>query len=55
MNAMALVGMSGAASGDEDRERLLDVIAAEGMKEVRRFTDGTTLVCEMRSNIATAR
>ncbi len=55
MNAMALVGMSGAKVGEAERERLLNEVAAEGTEAVQSFMDGTTLVCEMRSNIAIAR
>jgi ubiquinone/menaquinone biosynthesis C-methylase UbiE len=55
MNAMALVGMSGDRSGEEQRERLVEVITDESMQAMRPFLDGATLVCEMRSNIALAR
>ncbi len=55
MNAMALIGMSRAQDSEAESERLLDVIAEESAQEARRFMDGSTLVCEMRSNIAIAR
>lgn len=55
MNAMALIGMSGVELEENERERLLDVIAEEGVRATRPFSDGATLLCEMRSNIAVAR
>lgn len=55
MNAMALIGMSRAPVSEEERDRLLDVIAAEGLQAVQPFADGASIVCEMRSNIAVAR
>jgi hypothetical protein len=55
MNAMALVGMSGARLGEDERDRLLEVITAESMPAMRPFSDGPAIVCEMRSNVAVAR
>jgi ubiquinone/menaquinone biosynthesis C-methylase UbiE len=55
MNAMALLGMSGAQIGDEERERLLELVVAESLEATRRFFDGESLACEMRANVAAAR
>jgi ubiquinone/menaquinone biosynthesis C-methylase UbiE len=55
MNAMALIGMSSARIPEEERDRLLDVVATEGLRAVRTSMDGATLVCELRSNIGVAR
>jgi ubiquinone/menaquinone biosynthesis C-methylase UbiE len=55
MNAMALIGMSGVKLEEKERERLLDVVAEEGVRAARAFSDGASLECEMRSNIAVAR
>lgn len=55
MNAMALVGMSGAQVQEQERDRLLETIAAESMEAIKPYLEGATLVCEMRSNIALAR
>jgi len=55
MNAMALVGMSGARLQGEEQERVLELIRVESMDAVRPFLEGDTLVCELRSNIAVAR
>jgi hypothetical protein len=55
MNAMALIGMSGIALQDQERERLLEVVHTQSMDAMRPFLEGATLVCEMRSNIAVAR
>jgi ubiquinone/menaquinone biosynthesis C-methylase UbiE len=55
MNAMALIGMSGAQLRDDERDRLLDVVATDSMPVMRPFSDGAAIVCEMRSNIAVAR
>jgi hypothetical protein len=52
MNAMALIGMSGTRSSDEERERLLDAVAEESIAAMRPSLDGAALVCEMRSNVA---
>jgi ubiquinone/menaquinone biosynthesis C-methylase UbiE len=54
MNAMALIGMSGVELEEAERDRLLNVIATEGMRAMRPFSDGASLLCEMRSNIAVA-
>jgi hypothetical protein len=55
MNAMALIGMSGTRSSDEERERLLDAVAEDSIAAMRPSLDGAALVCEMRSNIAVGR
>lgn len=55
MNAMALVGMSGAQLEEHERERVLEAICAESMEAIRSYLEGATLVCELRSNIAVAR
>jgi ubiquinone/menaquinone biosynthesis C-methylase UbiE len=55
MNAMALIGMSGAQLEGDERDRLLDVVAAESMPAMQPFSEGATIVCEMHSNIAVAR
>ncbi len=55
MNAMALVGMSGAQVQEQERDRLLESIAEESMDAMRPYLEGATLVCELRSNIAVAR
>jgi ubiquinone/menaquinone biosynthesis C-methylase UbiE len=55
MNAMALIGMSGTRSSDEERERLLEAVAEESIAAMRHSLDGSALVCEMRSNIAVGR
>lgn len=55
MNAMALVGMSGARLEEGERERVLEAIATESMAAIRSYLEGATLVCELRSNIAVAR
>jgi SAM-dependent methyltransferase len=55
MNAMALVGMSGAQLGDAERERLLASIVEESAEAVRSYTDGATLAFEMCTNVAVAR
>ena len=55
MNAMALIGMSSARIAEEERERLVEVVATDGLSAVRPFLDGETLVCELRSNVAVAR
>ena len=54
MNAMALIGMSSADLAEDERERLVEVVATDGLSAVRPFLDGETLVCELRSNIAVA-
>ena len=55
MNAMALVGMSGAPLHERERERVLEAIVAESTEAMRPFSEGATIVCELRSNIAVAR
>ncbi len=55
MNSMALLGMSGVRVGDDERERLLEAIVTESLDATRSFFDDDTLICEMRSNLATAR
>lgn len=55
MNAMALVGMSGVALEEPERERLLEAITAESMDAMRPFLEGAAIVCELRSNVAVAR
>jgi hypothetical protein len=55
MNAMALVGMSGAQLPEEGRERVLAAISDEGWRATREFQQGAALLCEMRSNVAVAR
>jgi ubiquinone/menaquinone biosynthesis C-methylase UbiE len=55
MNAMALIGMSGAQLREDEQDHMLDVIAAESMRAMLPFLDAATIVCEMRSNIAVAR
>ena len=55
MNAMALIGMSGARPGEAERERLLEVIATESADAARPFAEGQILVCEMHANLAVAR
>lgn len=55
MNAMALVGMSGVQLHEQDRERVLEAIVAQSIEAMRPFSEGATIVCELRSNIAVAR
>ncbi len=55
MNAMALVGMSSVRVPEDERDRLVEVIATDGLLAVRPFFDSATLLCELRSNIAVAR
>jgi SAM-dependent methyltransferase len=55
MNAMALVGMSGVRLSEQEQQRVLDAIVRESAQAARPFFDGAALVCEMRSNVATAR
>jgi SAM-dependent methyltransferase len=55
MNAMALVGMSGAKPAEDEREALLGCIVTDSMEALRPFVEGDTLACETRSNIAIAR
>jgi ubiquinone/menaquinone biosynthesis C-methylase UbiE len=55
MNAMALVGMSGARLGEAERERVLEAIVEESADAARELTDDGALVCEMRTNLAVAR
>jgi ubiquinone/menaquinone biosynthesis C-methylase UbiE len=55
MNAMALVGMSGARLEGAERERVLELIVEESAEPARAFTEGDTLVGELRTNLAVAR
>jgi ubiquinone/menaquinone biosynthesis C-methylase UbiE len=57
MNAMAIVGMSAAsaAMGDEERARVVGVIANESAKVLPRYAVGEGLAFEMSTNMATAR
>lgn len=55
MNAMALVGMSGARLGEQERERVLEAIVRESEEAARPHIDGAALVCELHSNLAVAR
>jgi ubiquinone/menaquinone biosynthesis C-methylase UbiE len=55
MNAMALVGMSGARLDEQQRERVLEAIVRESEEAARPFADGAALVCEMHANLAVAR
>jgi ubiquinone/menaquinone biosynthesis C-methylase UbiE len=56
LNAMALVGMSaaGRAMGDEDRERVVETIAAESAPVQRAYTDASGLAFEPSTNLTTA-
>ncbi|HEX7061537.1 MAG TPA: methyltransferase domain-containing protein [Woeseiaceae bacterium] len=54
MNAMALVGMSGADLGDEERQRVLEAIVEESVTAVRSFMHGAAGVWDMRTNLAVA-
>lgn len=56
MDAMALVGMSegGLDLAESERNRLVDMIAAESASVVERYRDGPGLAFELRSNLATA-
>ena len=55
MNAMALLGMSGAVEDSAARERLLELIVRESDEAVRSHTEGAALAFEMSANIAMAR
>ncbi|MBD2094284.1 methyltransferase domain-containing protein [Trichocoleus sp. FACHB-591] len=57
MNAIALVGMSGAAKamGEAERERVMAAIARDSVEVVRPYTDEAGLAFELRANVATAR
>lgn len=57
MNAMALVGMSGAAKnmGDEERERTVGAIVHDSAGVLRTHTDAGGLRFELSTNVATAR
>jgi ubiquinone/menaquinone biosynthesis C-methylase UbiE len=55
MNAMALVGMSGKALTEEERDSAVDTIVADSAAAVRAFADGSALVGEMRANVVVAR
>jgi ubiquinone/menaquinone biosynthesis C-methylase UbiE len=55
MNTMALIGMSGAQLAEKERDRMLDALAAESLLAMRPFSEGSTIICEMRSNIVVAR
>lgn len=57
MNAMALVGMSGAAASMDENERAeaLETIVGESAGILPAYDDGGELAFEMRSNVATAR
>lgn len=55
MNAIALVGMSEARVEEQERDRLLGSITAESLDAIKPYSEGATLVCEFRSNVAVAR
>ena len=57
MNAMALVGMSGAGKTmrDAERQRSVETIANDSVPVLRAHTRDGTLVFELGSNVATAR
>lgn len=57
LNAMALVGMSAAASGmpDEDREQRVAAIVSDSAGVVSGSTDDAGLAFELATNVATAR
>jgi ubiquinone/menaquinone biosynthesis C-methylase UbiE len=56
MNAMALVGMSGAAGGSDQQasHRLVDAIAADSEAVLARFSGDAGLSFEMTTNVAIA-
>lgn len=57
MNAMALVGMSGAgkAMSGDDRKRVLEEIVSESASISGRYADGAELAFELPTNLATAK
>jgi hypothetical protein len=57
MNAMALVGMSGAGKtmSDEERHRAVDAIASESAPVLAAYSEGPRLKFELRANLAIAR
>ena len=56
LNAMALVGMSARSKelSEEERERIVDVIARDGAEVVSPYIEGSALAFELAANIATA-
>jgi ubiquinone/menaquinone biosynthesis C-methylase UbiE len=55
LNAMALVGMSGARDRvDKDRRRAADRLARESATVLERYADGSETAFEVSSNLATA-
>lgn len=56
MNAMALVGMSaaGKSMADDERKRIVDVIADESAPVARAYAEGSGLAFELSTNLATA-
>jgi hypothetical protein len=54
LNAMALVGMSGAPKdmSDEERARLVTSIVADCADVMRPYTDESGLAFELRTNLA---
>lgn len=55
MNAMALVGMSGAVLAEADRERVLEAIVKQSIEAAAPFADGDGLAFDTRANVAVAR
>jgi ubiquinone/menaquinone biosynthesis C-methylase UbiE len=57
LNAMAFVGMSavGKAMDEQERSRIVEVIANDSADVARSHTEGSDLAFEMRTNLATAR
>jgi ubiquinone/menaquinone biosynthesis C-methylase UbiE len=56
LNAMALVGMSaaGKAMSDEERKRVVKEIVGESAPVLRSYVDGSQLVFDLSTNLATA-
>jgi ubiquinone/menaquinone biosynthesis C-methylase UbiE len=57
LNTMALVGMSAAGKGmdDQERKRVVEEIVRESAPALQRYSDGSEIVFELSTNLATAR
>lgn len=57
LNTMALVGMSaaGKAMADEERKRVVEEIVGESVPVLQQYSDGSGLLFELSTNLATAR
>ena len=56
-NAMALVGMSsvGKSMDEQERKRIVEVIVSESKLVRERYTNGSEIAFELRTNLATAK